>query len=594
MKKLLNGNEAIAWGAVEAGVGLATSYPGTPSTEIFTTLAELAPRFGYHAEWCVNEKVAFEVAFGAAMTGVRSIVSMKQVGLNVAADPLMTGAYLGVKGGMVIAVADDPGPHSSQNEQDTRAFGRFAKVPVLDPSSPREAKEMVKQAFEISEQYGVPVILRTTTRVAHVGQDVEVSENRIETEEGWFRKDPQWVIFPSLATVKHGELLKKLEALQGQFEVSNFNLTAEGTGKGVIASGIAYNYFLEAMSSIGVQVPVLKIGTAFPLPEKIIADFLRNMEEVLILEELDPYLEDEIARIAHKNEISTLIKGKHTGQAPYVGEYNVDIVRRSLCSFLKINNTEDIPYVLPDLPGRRPILCAGCPHRASFYALKKAAGKEDMVFTGDIGCYTLGVMPPLEMVDTCLCMGACINQAQGIGRADPERKTVAVLGDSTFFHSGVPGLINAVYNSYPLTLVILDNNTTAMTGFQPHPGTGQAATGEYRDPVDLEMLIRGCGVKQVETVDPVRLKESIPVLKESLALDEPSVVILRRPCANHAKGKRLYIEEEKCKNCKICVRDIGCPAIIMESDQKPVISDSCTGCGLCAEICPFDAVIGRD
>ncbi len=594
MKRLLNGNEAIAWGAVEAGVRVATAYPGTPSTEIFSTLASLADRYDFHAEWCVNEKVAFEVAFGAAMSGVRSIVSMKQVGLNVAADPLMTGAYLGVKGGMIIVVADDPGPHSSQTEQDTRAFGKFARIPVMNPSNPQEAKQMVIDAFEISERFEIPVILRSTTRVSHAGQDVEIERVRPAPRSGHFEKDARWVIFPSLATIKHGEILDKLAAIRGEFESSPYNQIRSGEGDGVICSGAAYQYVMEVVGELKLNIPVLKIGTDFPLPEKIVSRFLSHMEQVMVLEELDPCLEEEVARIAQMQGIQTRIKGKYTGYSPWVGEFNVDIVRSALVKFLGLDQTLAARRVQPELPIRRPILCAGCPHTASFYALKKAAGKQDIVFTGDIGCYTLGMMPPLNMVDTCLCMGACVSQAQGIGWAEPDRKTVAVLGDSTFFHSGIPGLVNAVYNRYPLLLVILDNQTTAMTGFQPHPGTGVTAMGMSFEPVDIEGMVRGCGVKKVYTLDPVKLKETVPILKEAMNSQEPAVVIMRRPCIKQAHSLPFRIVEEKCKDCSMCVKDIGCPAIIMESDKKPVIGDSCTGCGLCAEVCPFDAIVGGE
>jgi len=595
---LLLGNEAIAWGAIVAGVDVATAYPGTPSTEVFTTLAEHAADFNYYAEWCVNEKVALEVAYGAAISGARCLVSMKQVGLNVAADPLLSGTYLGIKGSLVIVVADDPGPHSSQTEQDTRHFAGFAKVPVFDPSDPQEALEMTVEAFNLSEYYGIPVIIRPTTRVCHVGQDVVIPQVQGKNHTPRFEKGSDFIIFPNISTRKHGELLTKLKKIAGEFTLSRFN-SINGLGSiGIICAGVSFHYVKEALQRLHQEIPVLKIGTPYPFPEELARSFMIDKDKILVVEELDPVLEDEVMRVAGKDHINITVNGKNDGMVPGIGEFNVDIAARVISAWL--GETFDTgKTALPELPARTPILCAGCPHRASFYAVRKAAGKKsDVVFTGDIGCYTLGVMPPLSAVDTCLCMGACITQAQGIGRAEPGRKTIAVLGDSTFYHTGIPGLLNAVYNQYPLTLVILDNSTTAMTGFQPHPGTGVTAMGDNVSAVDMVKVLEGCGVNLIKVVDPVNLKESISAVKEALNSDEPAVVIMKRECINipglKTSGSPVTVDVEKCRKCELCVTEIGCPALVINEDKLPQVFETCTGCGLCIEVCPFDALKGGE
>ncbi|MEN6460718.1 MAG: indolepyruvate ferredoxin oxidoreductase subunit alpha [Syntrophomonas sp.] len=594
-RTLLLGNEAIAWGAISAGVKVVTAYPGTPSTEVFTTLAENASRFDYHAEWCVNEKVALEVAYGAAISGARALVSMKQVGLNVAADPLLSGTYLGVKAGLVIVVADDPGPHSSQTEQDTRQFARFAKVPVLDPSNPQEAMEMAVEAFKISEKYKLPVILRPTTRVCHVGQDVLRPEVKQHGPASGFEKEGEWVIFPNVSYRKHGELLQTLADISEYYYDLPFN-RIEGHGQtGIVCSGVSYNYVLEALKWLDLEAAVLKIGTPYPFPEKLALEFIKDKNKILVVEEQDPVLEDELFRLAGKKGVIVKISGKNTQTVPGIGELNVEIIEKAINKWSGCQQDFKASLQLPELPVRKPILCAGCPHRASFYAIRKAAGKKsNTVFTGDIGCYTLGTMPPLSAVDTCLCMGASITQAQGIGRAEPGRKTIAVLGDSTFYHTGIPGLLNAVYNQYPLTLVILDNSTTAMTGFQPHPGIGRTAMGEEVPAIDMVKLIEGCGVKQIRTVDPIDLKTSIQAVKEAIDCNGPAVVIMKKACINlpGTKAAPVIINNELCRDCGLCITEIGCPALVMEKGEKPQVLDNCMGCGLCLEVCPFEAIEG--
>ncbi|MBO8138586.1 MAG: indolepyruvate ferredoxin oxidoreductase subunit alpha [Desulfotomaculum sp.] len=593
MKKLLMGNEAIAYGAVEAGIKLAAGYPGTPSSEILTTLAKLAKQYNFYAEWSVNEKVALEVAAGASYCGARCIVTMKQVGLNVAADPLMTLAYIGVKGGLVLAVADDPGPHSSQNEQDTRKFAQFAKLPVLDPSDPQEAKEMTKAAFNISEQLGLPVILRPTTRTCHACQDVEILQPRIAASKLGFKKDSRWVIFPSLAAKQHRWLNKQQAAASDIFENISFNsLEFNDTELGVAASGVSYLYVKEALEILGIKASVLKIGTPYPLPNKLCKEFLQKHKRILVVEEQEPVVEDQLIKIAYENKIDTVILGKNSGYNAREGELNVNKVIEILTEVNGIPSKPKAQHQLPELPVRPPVLCSGCPHRASFYAFKQAVGN-NAVFTGDIGCYTLGSMQPLNAVDTCLCMGASITIASGMEKVEKGRKQVAFLGDSTFFHTGIPGLINAVYNKSDITIVVLDNRTTAMTGHQPHPGLDSTATGEPAKGLDIAKIASACGVKLIKTVDPYDLEAAVKAAREAVDFPGPSVVIMKRECAALKKERKesFYIDQDLCLGCGICVEELGCPAIEKQGDDY-VINYKCAGCGVCAQVCPNEAVTG--
>lgn len=591
MKKLLMGNEAIAFGAIRAGVKVVCGYPGTPSTEVLETVAKNNDG-NIYVEWSVNEKTAMELAAGASYSGARVMVTMKQVGLNVASDPLIGLTYIGTKGGMVVVVADDPGPNSSQTEQDTRHFAKYANLPVLDPSTPEEAYEMAQYAFEISEKAGLPVILRPTTRVCHACADVEISEDRYQYTPQGFEKDPRWVIFPPLAYKNH----IRLEDLQGKiaeiFDGSDFN-NVTGYGKvGIAASGVAYAYAHDAVEALGLHVKLFKVGTPYPFPEKSAASFLEELERALVIEELDPVVEEALNRVAAKEGRRVKIFGKLTGNVPKCGELSFDAVKKILEDFFGIKKeTAACGYPEP-LPWRAPSLCAGCPHRASFYAVKKAMAGKKAVFTGDIGCYTLGNAKPLEMTDTCLCMGASITVAQGIKRVEPDTTVFAFIGDSTFFHSGITGVVNALYNNTPIVIVVLDNRTTAMTGHQPHPGTGRTMMGKTFRQIGIYDTLKGLGVPYVRRVNPFEREKAVAAAREAAEQGTVAAIVFEAPCI--AVSEREYtftVDPEKCKACQRCIKEIGCPAIYPGKDEKAQIDRSlCYGCGLCVGICPFGAI----
>ncbi len=594
-QRLLMGNQAIALGALRAGIGVASGYPGTPSTEVLETIAKDNP--GIYIEWSVNEKAALEVAAGAAYTGTRALVTMKQVGLNVASDPLMSLAYIGIKGGMVVMVADDPGPISSQTEQDTRTFARYSKLPVFDPSSPEEAYEMIGDAFDYSEKYHTPVLFRPTTRLCHATAPIEVSEAVKTIVPEGFIKDSKWVIFPRLSYGAHLKIENRNPQIGEDFSTYRFNCIT-GTGKiGIASGGVSYAYTKEALKSLGAECRLLKIATPFPFPETLAYEFLDGLDEVLVIEELDPVIERELIFLCGKRGIKLVIKGKLTGHVQSAGENTVESVSAQLSDFLHVSYNKPVINELPPLPVRPPVLCAGCPHRASFYAVKQAMknnGKK-AVFSGDIGCYTLGNAAPLDMVDTCLCMGAGITLAQGIKRAEHDTICFAFVGDSTFFHSGISGVVNAVYNNTDMILVVLDNSTTAMTGHQPHPGTGKTLMGDnvIARKLSIPDILRAVGVKNVQIIDPLDLKAAAAAVKNAVDDGGVQAIIFLSPCIYVVdQGTPIQVDPEKCIGCMRCVKELGCPAII-RADGKAAIEDSlCNGCTLCTQVCPTGAIGG--
>ena len=617
-KEFLMGNEAIALGALAAGVNLVAGYPGTPSTEVLETIAKRNPGNVY-VEWSINEKAGMEVAAGAAYAGARALVTMKQVGLNVASDPLMSLEYIGVKGGMVVLVADDPGPISSQTEQDTRTFAMFSKVPVFDPSSVSEAYEMIQEAFDFSEKYGTPVFFRATTRVDHGYEALEVKdpeEYYVNKPEGFVKDPSRWVIFPRLSVKNHALIEKRNADLKRVFSEYHRNkiLWEKDSAKcrrGIATQGVNFMYTLDSLHDENTRV--MRVATPFPFPEKLAREFLAGLDEVLCIEELDPVIERALTYVCGKYSLDVRICGKLTGDIPPSGENSMEIVKGALAEFLKYNETDttveeaeraadetkeepasELPQP-PALPVRPPVLCAGCPHRASFYAVKAAMRGKKTIYCGDIGCYTLGNAAPLDMCDTCLCMGAGIGIAQGVGHIEPDTKCFAFVGDSTFFASGITGTVNAFYNQADMTLIVLDNSTTAMTGHQPHPGTGRTVMGQVVEKVSIERVLRAIGLTVVETVDPLDYALSVETVKR--VADEPGVkaIIFRSPCIAISKPKgRSQVDPDKCVGCKKCIRELGCPALILDEDGKKAKIDTsvCTGCTLCEQLCPAKAISG--
>ncbi len=597
--EFLMGNEAIALGAVQAGVGFVAGYPGTPSTEILETVAKHNDGSIY-VEWSVNEKSAMEVAAGAAYSGVRTMVTMKQVGLNVASDPLMCLAYIGIKGGMVIVVADDPGPISSQTEQDTRHFAQYAKLPVFDPASPEEAYEMIGDAFEYSEKYQTPVLFRPTTRVCHGCTSIELKEKVSLPKPEGFIKDSKWVIFPRLAHMNHIKMEARNVELEDVFSNYRFNTLTKATNntstskKAIATGGVSYEYVREALSILDTDCTLLRIGTPHPFPANLALDMLKDVEEVIVVEELDPVIERELVYLCGKHNRKVTIKGKLTGDIANAGEHSVESIRVCLSKFLGIQSEVGIEMApTPPLPIRPPVLCAGCPHRASFYAVKQAMKGRKAIFTGDIGCYTLGNAAPLDMVDTCLCMGAGITMAQGLHKVAPDTVHFSFIGDSTFFASGITGVVNGVYNEHNMVVIILDNSTTAMTGHQPHPGTGTTMMGEVTQKISIEKILTAIGVSSVQTVDPLDYKASVAAAK--IAADTPGVsaIIYKSPCIAVTKpSPQSYVDQDKCIGCKKCVQELGCPAIVLDNNKVRIEKALCYGCSLCEAICPVNAIKG--
>lgn len=576
MKKLLLGNEAVARGLYEAGCRVASSYPGTPSTEVTECIAKYDE---ITSEWAPNEKVACEVAFGAAVAGARSFCAMKHVGLNVAADPLFTSSYTGVNAGLVIVVADDPGMHSSQNEQDSRHYAQASKIMMLEPSDSDECLKYSKLAFVLSERFDTPVILRLTTRVSHSRSLAEVGERDDKGLKAYEKNPQKYVMVPANAKVKHAvteqRVLAQTEYCETEAVEAGLNTVEYNSKKiGVITSGICYEYAKEAL---GDKASYLKLGCVYPLPEKLIKDFCDECETVYVLEELDDYIE------THCRKIGVDVIGK--SHFTLLGEYSQGLIRKVILG-------EEVKPLKADIeiPARPPVLCAGCPHRGLFYSLKKLG----VTVSGDIGCYTLGVAKPLGMMDTVLCMGGSVSGLHGRNLAAPEKAgtSVAVIGDSTFIHSGITGLIDIAYNNSNSVVIILDNSITGMTGHQQNPTTGYNIKGEPAAAVSLEKLCAAVGINNVFTVDPYDIDDCYTNIKKALSLNAPAVVISRRPCALLKTVKHnppLKVNKDKCKSCKMCMK-IGCPAISMKDGKAEIDFTQCLGCNVCSQLCKFGAI----
>ncbi len=676
-KEFLTGNQAFAHAALEAGVRVCAGYPGTPSSEVIETIAaeHTAGRAeGVHVEWSTNEKAALELLAGAAYAGARTLFTCKQVGLNVASDALMSLNYVGVKGGTILYVADDPGPISSQTEQDTRRFAAFAKVPVFDPATPEQGCEMMAAAYDLSERYSCPVIMRPTTRVCHASTFVEVKEHTKAKNPEGFEKDSRWVIFPKRAFEAHDEINTRLPQIATDFSedpLLRFNPIFEKFPDkeleaytpsdhdeeiqkddqtpclGIVAGGISYAYMREALRIIEEQVAsgslvstdgsavlslpayrIMQIGTPYPFPEKRATEFVQGLDAVIVFEELDHVLEDEFLKLAGRIHASYEVQGKLSGHTTTRGENTIDNIAAQLRRFFDVEiqgsevkdsreasgekvpsaktlnleannvqaaNTQTVSEAQTiEPPARPPLLCPGCPHRGSFYATKAAFNRaSEGIFCGDIGCYTLGNAKPLDAVDTCLCMGADITIAQGFSIVEPGKKALAFIGDSTFFASGMTGVANAVYNQHDITIVVLDNATTAMTGSQPHPGTGVTLMGPKSEPISIEKVLRALGVSVITHANPLHLDDAIAAAKEAIAYDGPSAIIYESPCIKLIKpSKPVEVDLNACTNCGRCVLKLGCPALSWDAENRhPVVDASlCNGCGLCTYVCNDDAL----
>ncbi len=608
---LLLANEAIARGVLEAGVRLVALYPGTPSSEIGNNLTFMAPEIpNFYFEFSTNEKVALEVAGAAAVAGVRSMMVCKGPGLNVAADPFFSLAYVGVRAGMVIVVADDPSMWSSQNENDSRYYALMGNMPMIEPADPAEAKSMLLEAYKISEKLQLPVLFRTTTRVNHTRAPVTFGPIRARPEKIEFEKDPfRFVPVPAVARKRHPWLLQQIELAKEISEKTSLNFI-EGEGElGIITSGVSYNYVKEAFDTMGINAEVMKLGMTHPVPEHKIMEFLRSHNRVLVVEELEPFLETHARRIAQLHDIKVEILGKEQGYFERTYEYSPRIVMQALESItgntsINWNEIEELAGTIPEIPPRPPLLCAGCPHRASYFAIRTAT-RGKAIYPSDIGCYTLSIAPPLETADILFDMGSSITTACGLAQVT-DQDIVATIGDSTFFASGLPGIVDAVYNHHPIALVVLDNRTTAMTGHQPHPGTGVTGMQEKVEPLDIEEVCRGLGVKYAKTIDPFEsVADLVKEVREMVAWSRenkaPSVLVSKAPCALLTAADRrrsgeyppkYYVDSEICNSCKRCLNRLSCPAMYLDPEtDKAVIDEAlCNLCGTCVSVCPQGAI----
>ncbi len=587
---LLLGNEAIVRGAIEAGVQVVTCYPGTPSSEVPDTFFRISPEGKYYFEYSVNEKVALEVAGGATLSGALTLCTMKHVGVNVAADPLMTMCYTGAPGGLVLLSADDPGCHSSQNEQDNRIYARIAGMPVFEPSTAQEAKDMTRDALKLSKKYSAPLLLRTTTRVNHLRGSVDFGPVPDPGKAEGFKRNPsQFVPIPAFARPMHVALLERLEALREEAENSPYN-TVSGSGEfGIVCSGISRAYVADALADSGLtdKVKVLELGFSNPMPENMCLDFMKSVSKLLVVEELEPVVEDELRVLAQKNELSIEILGK--GALPRNGEFTVTMVDNAIREMVGVETKVPVSCAQDELPMRPPNLCAGCPHRGTYFAAKKVFG-DDAVYSSDIGCYTLGILPPLQAADFLLCMGSSISAGGGASKA-ADQTVVAFIGDSTFFHSGLTGIANAVFNNHDILVVVLDNRTTAMTGHQPHPGVDKTVLGDNENPLDIESAIRGLGVSEVREVNPFNQKKTLAAFEELKAMKGVRVLIAKEPCPLFTR--RVYKKvapmvayvADSCDGRFECLDRLACPAMYKEGGKAAVNPILCNGCMLCLQVC---------
>lgn len=601
-KMLLLGNEAIARGAIEAGVAVATTYPGTPSSEISLNLFQISRESDLYFEYSTNEKVALEVASATANSGVRSMCVMKHVGMNVAADALMTLAYIGVKAGLVIVMADDPSLFSSQNEQDNRYYAAISGLPLLEASSVEEIGEMVGFAFDLSEKLCEPVIFRTTTRLNHASKVVAFGKIKKRKTKGDFKKDPfNYVTVPAVSRKLHAKLLENFKHAEKISETSKYNFITGNGSFGIICNGVSYNYVYDAVKDLNMRdrVKILRIGFSHPMPGALIKDFLKECKKALIVEEGEPYMEESIKAFAQEEGLTLSIRGKGNDLFSRLYEFNPGLVRQCLAKYF------DVPYTapktvdlsdIPEIPQRPPNLCAGCSHRATYYAVKKAAEGMETIYPTDIGCYTLGLLPPLSMADFLICMGSSVGTSCGFSKAT-DKKVISFIGDSTFFHSGIPGLINAVFNNHNFTLIILDNGTTAMTGHQPHPGVDMKKLNlEGFGHVSIENVVRGIGVSHVTVIRPYNIKKSIEAVKKALSHKGVSVVISKQMCTLYAKSLKMlkalpFYISDKCKNHRNCINELACPAFFIKDEKAKIDPAMCVGCSICAQICPENAIL---
>ncbi len=606
---LLLGNEAITRGAIEAGVDVATTYPGTPSSEIADTFSHIAKYLkkqkkkpSFYFEYSTNEKVALEVAAAASFSKRRSLTCMKHVGLNVASDAFMTYLYVGCKGGHVIISADDPSCHSSQNEQDNRYYALFGSAPMLEPTTPEEAKEMTRVGFDISEELKLPLLLRTTTRLNHARGPITLKKPKPSKGKGFFEKDPNLVTVPAVAIKQHPVLLKKMEKAAKLSDESPFNefiQIGKKSNIGIVTSGVSFNYVKEAAEDLGIDVTILKLGMTHPIPPMMCKKLIESHEKIVVVEELEPIIENQMKQLSYDLDESIEILGKSSDHFSRLYEYTPDIVTNALAAIF--DKKIPFPQALSSkitLPSRPPALCPGCPHRATYYAIKQVAPK-DTVYPTDIGCYTLGKAPPLNMADLLLCMGSNAGTACGLA-VSTDQKIISFMGDSTFFHTGIPPIIDAVHHQHDVVITVLDNRTTAMTGHQPHPGTETDGMGNPAKSIRVEDVVKGCGVDHVEVVNPNVISKTSEAFKRALEYKGPSVVVSKSPCillANRDKrkqGKKLHVfmvDQEKCTQCKTCIDAFGCPAFYSDDGGSIHIDEQqCNGCGNCVQVCPAHAI----